>query len=319
MSRRSSYIDIGRIRTFLACHDSAEVTRSELEELDVMERALIRQWKYVLHLVTSESPEALTGSENLVSALGMAVGDTLRSSKQFIKWATTAMLNAQQSCDEPTPNCDFVDISRDTDGTDKEFVVPQTEPASVADRVTAKLPLLESMEAGVQRSAYIHVWILEENARVLAETACQVRDLRLVGDGKDGHKTKDGAMPGPDGHKDEVATKTVTVVPAAAKGNVEEARQEVPRMDTTKEWEVKLIPPAVCNTDLGDLTSVKEDRILNLVYLNGYVPLCAQRIQETLAPRLTKHFAVFENGDRTRSSPLDTKGYTTLNTEWGLG
>ena len=47
MSRRSSYLEIDRIKTFLDCHKGMEVTRSELEELDDLERALIRQWRPV--------------------------------------------------------------------------------------------------------------------------------------------------------------------------------------------------------------------------------------------------------------------------------
>jgi hypothetical protein len=81
MSQRSSYLEIDRIETFLDCHEGTVVTRSELKELDDLERALIRQWKYVRRLVTSEGPDNLTGSDNLISALGLAVGDALRSSK----------------------------------------------------------------------------------------------------------------------------------------------------------------------------------------------------------------------------------------------
>ena len=95
MSRRSSYLEIDRIKTFLDCHEGTEVTRSELEELDDLERALIRQWRYVHRLVTSEGPDTLTGSDNLISALGLAVGDALRSSKRFIREAAMAKVNAQ--------------------------------------------------------------------------------------------------------------------------------------------------------------------------------------------------------------------------------
>jgi hypothetical protein len=95
MSRRSSYLEIDRIKTFLDCHEGTEVTRSELEELDDLERALIRQWRYVCRLVTSEGPDTLTGSDNLISALGLAVGDALRSSIRFIREAAMAKVNAQ--------------------------------------------------------------------------------------------------------------------------------------------------------------------------------------------------------------------------------
>jgi hypothetical protein len=71
-----------------------EVSCSELEELDDLERALIRQWSCVRRLA-SEDRETLSEPDNLVSALGLAVGDTLRSSKQFIREATTAKVNAQ--------------------------------------------------------------------------------------------------------------------------------------------------------------------------------------------------------------------------------
>jgi hypothetical protein len=95
MSRRSSYLEIDRIKTFLDCHEGTGVSRSELKELDDLERALIRQWRYVCRLVTSEGPDTLTGSDNLISALGLAVGDALRSSKRFIREAAMAKVNAQ--------------------------------------------------------------------------------------------------------------------------------------------------------------------------------------------------------------------------------
>jgi hypothetical protein len=98
MSRRSSYLEIDRIKTFLDRHKGTEVTRSELEELDDLERALIRQWRYVRRLASEDREtllETLSGPDNLVSALGLAVGDALRSSKQFIREATTDKVNAQ--------------------------------------------------------------------------------------------------------------------------------------------------------------------------------------------------------------------------------
>jgi hypothetical protein len=71
-----------------------EITRGELEELDDLERALIKQWGCVRRLA-SEDRETLKEPDNLVSALGLAVGDTLRSSKRFIREATTAKVDAQ--------------------------------------------------------------------------------------------------------------------------------------------------------------------------------------------------------------------------------
>jgi hypothetical protein len=64
-----------------------EIIRGELEELDDLERALIKQWGCVRRLA-SEDRETLKEPDNLVSALGLAVGDTLRSSKRFIREAT---------------------------------------------------------------------------------------------------------------------------------------------------------------------------------------------------------------------------------------
>ena len=46
MSRRSTYVEINRIFTFLDYHESAEVTHEELKEPSYMERALVRQWRY---------------------------------------------------------------------------------------------------------------------------------------------------------------------------------------------------------------------------------------------------------------------------------
>jgi hypothetical protein len=83
-----------RIKSFLGRHKGMEVTRSELEELDDLERALIQQWSCV-RCLASEDRETLSEPDNLVSALGLAVGDTLRSSKQFIREATTAKVDAR--------------------------------------------------------------------------------------------------------------------------------------------------------------------------------------------------------------------------------
>ena len=70
MSRRSSYLEIDRIRVFLDCHESAEVTHKELEALRDLERAFIRQQKYVCHLVTSGRLDKLEQlQENLADQL----------------------------------------------------------------------------------------------------------------------------------------------------------------------------------------------------------------------------------------------------------
>jgi hypothetical protein len=186
--------------------------------------------------------------------------------------------------------------------------------------VAARLTLLESMEGGEQRSAYIHAWILKETTRELAEKAKQQISLHPVENDEDDRVVGDGTMPAPAVHREEVAIKTV-VASMVHKGNLEEAQHGTPGMDKTegRVIEIQLPPPAVCNTDPGDLAGVKEKRILDLVYLNGYVPFCTQRVQGTLVPCSTKHFAVFENGDRTRRAPLDTKGHQTLERKWGLG
>jgi hypothetical protein len=196
------------------------------------------------------------------------------------------------------------------------------ERANATGEVEAKLTLLESMEGGEQRSAYIHAWILEEITRKLAEKAKQQVNLHPVEDGEDDRVDDDGAMPEPRVHGEEVAIKTVTVTSVVDEGNLKEAQQVMPGMDKTKEracvTKMQLPPPAVCNTDPGDLAGVKDNRVLDLVYLHGYVHFCTQNIQGTLV-HTTSSFAVFKKGDRTRREPLDTKGYQTLDTGWGLG
>jgi hypothetical protein len=125
-------------------------------------------------------------------------------------------------------------------------------------------------------------------------------DDRVVGD---------GTMPAPAVHREEVAIKTV-VASMVHKGNLEEAQHGTPGMDKTegRVIEIQLPPPAVCNTDPGDLAGVKEKRILDLVYLNGYVPFCTQRVQGTLVlaghrwtPRATRPWS--RNGDLVGSDP----------------
>ena len=81
ISQRSSYLEIDRIREFLDCHESAEVTRKELRDLGNLERALDREWKHARRLATSEGLDTSSGPDNSISILGMAVGDTLRSSR----------------------------------------------------------------------------------------------------------------------------------------------------------------------------------------------------------------------------------------------
>ena len=118
MSRRSSYLEIDRIKTFLDRHKGTEVTRSELEELDDLERALIRQWRYVGRLASEDREtlsETLSEPDNLVSALGLAVGDALRSSKQFIREATTAKVNARTT-DKTNQDAPPTDTPQETTG-----------------------------------------------------------------------------------------------------------------------------------------------------------------------------------------------------------
>ena len=64
-------MEIDRIRVFLDCHKSAEVIRKELKALGDLEKALIRQRKYVCHLVKSEGLDTLAEPES----------ESLRSSK----------------------------------------------------------------------------------------------------------------------------------------------------------------------------------------------------------------------------------------------
>ena len=50
ISQRSAYIEINQIIDFLEYHESAEVTCEDLEELNDMERSLVKQWHQVLCL-----------------------------------------------------------------------------------------------------------------------------------------------------------------------------------------------------------------------------------------------------------------------------
>lgn len=68
---------------------------------------------------------------------------------------------------------------------------------------------------------------------------------------------------------------------------------------------------------------------LDLVYVDGYVPFRAREVDGTLGPCMTRFglvwcFAVFQHGDGgsevplKREVPLETAGYQTFKTEWGL-
>ena len=83
--------------------------------------------------VRGEDPNDLikSNNHNLVSALGMVIGDALRSSEQFTREAIKG---------KQTP------------------VVPQTEPANVTDKDAARL-----------ESAYVRAWILQETTRELVK------------------------------------------------------------------------------------------------------------------------------------------------------
>ena len=80
ISQRSAYIEINQIIDFLEYHASAEVTCEDLEELNDMERSLVKQWNHVLCLIKDKDTNDLIGSDDhsLVSAVGMAVGYTRR-------------------------------------------------------------------------------------------------------------------------------------------------------------------------------------------------------------------------------------------------
>ena len=83
--------------------------------------------------VRGEDPNDLikSNNHNLVSALGMVIGDALRSSEQFTREAIK---------EKQTP------------------VVPQPDPANVTDKDAARL-----------ESAYVRAWILQETTRELVK------------------------------------------------------------------------------------------------------------------------------------------------------
>ena len=98
---------------FVGRHRSEGATHGELEELGNLGVALKKQWSYVRAMVTSENPEVLRGSDNVVSAMEQAVGDALMSSRRFIReslaksWeaATTGIgRDAQGICDRAAPD-----------------------------------------------------------------------------------------------------------------------------------------------------------------------------------------------------------------------
>jgi hypothetical protein len=102
-----------------------------------------------------------------------------------------------------------------------------------ADKVAARLTLLESMEGWEQRSAYVHAWILEETTRELAEKAKQQISLRPVENDEDDCEESDGTMSTPNVHGEEVTIKTV-VASMVHKGNLEEAKHGTPRINKTE-------------------------------------------------------------------------------------
>ena len=129
MSRRSTYVEINPIVTFLDYHD---------RERGGYPRGAKGAYLYGTGLsqameVRGEDPNDLIGSNNhnLVSALGMVIGDTLRSSERFTREAIKG---------KQTP------------------VVPQTEPANVTDKDAARL-----------ESAYVRAWILENTRELVKE------------------------------------------------------------------------------------------------------------------------------------------------------
>ena len=109
----------------------------------------------------------------------------------------------------------------------------------------------------------------------------------------------------------EVAIKTVNATSAAT---TEEDLLEVQCVVfgdmSTKRWAriiEKKFPPATlrsCCADQGSFAKAKEKRIIDLIYLNGYVLFCAKNIQGTLTLCSTRHFAVIINSNR--EMPLKT-------------
>jgi hypothetical protein len=66
-------------------HDGLDPTRGKLEKLGTLRTSLKEQWRYVKLMVTSEGPEVLSGSDNVVSAMGEAVDAALLCSGEFIE------------------------------------------------------------------------------------------------------------------------------------------------------------------------------------------------------------------------------------------
>ena len=116
-----------------------KVQRLPEKELGDLERALVRQWKCVCRLVTIEGPDALTGTDNLILVLGLAVGETLSRLKRFLKEGVTAKSTV------PEKGAELLHCKN----------ASRAEPTDATDEVAVKLALLESMETGVQKSAYM--------------------------------------------------------------------------------------------------------------------------------------------------------------------
>jgi hypothetical protein len=101
-SRRSCYIEIDRIRAFVSRYGGLDPTRRELEELDGLRKALKEQWRYVKLMVTSKGPEVLSGSDNVVSALGEAVDAALLCSREFVGRCLAKSLGDEAPTDKDT-------------------------------------------------------------------------------------------------------------------------------------------------------------------------------------------------------------------------
>jgi hypothetical protein len=143
--------------------------------------------------------------------------------------------------------------------------------------------------------------------------------------GKDGGRVQAGndrTVPELANHKVEVAIETVNAVSAAMH---EEKLKEVQCVlfgtDKSKGWTQiieKRFPPAIlrsCCADPGGFVKAEEIWRLDLIYINGYVPVCEEHPGNVGTVLGAKHFAVIINGDRTQEKPLDIEGHQVLNTE----
>ena len=141
----------------------------------------------------------------------------------------------------------------------------------------AYLTLLESVKGGEQELTSTRKWNLEEAARTSAEKA----------------------------KPQEVTIKTINATSAAT---TEEdlvevqcvASGDVPTMRWARIIGNKVPPAALrsCCADPGGFAKMKGIRIIDLIYLNVYVPFCVKNIHGTLTPCSTWHFAVIIKGNR---------------------